>query len=213
VTVRSPIPVKHRKPGRVLLRAVYFFFLTVGILALGYVAYVFVDAHAFQAIAESRLADIRPTQKPRMVALGDVIGEMMIPRLNLKTIVLQGESSKALRRAIGHLPETPMPGEPGNVAIAGHRDTFFRPLRGIRPGDAITIKTPAGEFQYQVESTEVVLPNDIQVLEPSPGNTLTLVTCFPFFYVGSAPKRFIVHARQIFSPAAQYPSSRALPRL
>jgi sortase A len=197
----------------VLLRAAYYFFLTIGILAVGYVAYVVVDARAYQAIAESQLTDIRPTPQPRVVALGDVIGEMIIPRLNLKTIVVQGESSKALRRAIGHLPETPMPGEPGNVAIAGHRDTFFRPLRGIQTGDAISIKTPAGEFQYQVESTEVVLPNDVQVLKPSHGNTLTLVTCFPFYYVGSAPKRFIVHARQISPSPAQSPTAQTIPSM
>lgn len=213
MNVRSPIPVKHRKPRRVLFRAAFFFFLTVGILAVGYVAYVFVDAHVYQAIAESRLADVRPAQEPRVVALGGIVGEMMIPRLNLKAIVVQGESSKSLRRAIGHLPETPLPGEPGNVAIAGHRDTFFRPLRGIQPGDAITIKTPDGEFQYQVESTEVVLPDDVQVLKPSHGNTLTLVTCFPFYYVGSAPKRFIVHARQISPPPGQSSAAQGLPHL
>jgi len=213
VNVHNPIQVKHRTSGRVLLRAAYYSFLTIGSLAIGYVAYAFVDARAYQAVAESRLADIRPTQEPRVVALGDVIGEMIIPRLNLKTIMVQGESPKALRRAIGHLPETSLPGEPGNVAIAGHRDTFFRPLRDIQTGDAITIKTPDGEFQYQVESTEVVLPNDVQVLKPSRGNTLTLVTCFPFYYVGSAPRRFIVHARQISPPPAQSPTAQAIPRL
>jgi sortase A len=146
------------------------------------------------------------------VALGDVIGEMIVPRLKIKTILVQGESSRILRRAIGHLPETPMPGQPGNVAIAGHRDTFFRPLRDIQPGDDISIMTPDGELQYQVESTEVVLPSDLRVLKPSQGNTLTLVTCFPFYYVGSAPKRFIVHARQILPPVAQPTSALAFPR-
>jgi sortase A len=209
----TPIQVKPPKPRSALLRAAYYFFLTFGILALGYAAYVVVDARTYRAIEESRLSRISPTQQPRVVALGDVIGEMIVPRLKIKTILVQGESSRILRRAIGHLPETPMPGQPGNVAIAGHRDTFFRPLRDIQPGDDISIMTPDGELQYQVESTEVVLPDDLRVLIPSQGNTLTLVTCFPFYYVGSAPKRFIVHARQILPPVTQPTSALALPRL
>jgi sortase A len=90
-----------------------------------------------------------------------------------------------------------LPGELGNVVLSGHRDTFFRPLRNIQLGDEIKIKTLDGEFEYQVKSTKVVLPRDVQVLQPSGENTLTLVTCFPFYYVGAAPKRFIVHAHQI----------------
>jgi sortase A len=179
------------------VRAAYCIFLAFGIFALGYAAYVVVDARAYQAIEESRLSDVRPNQGPRVVAEGDMIGEMKIPRLELKTIVVEGESSKVLRRAVGHLPETALPGMPGNVVLAGHRDSFFRPLRRIQTGDAITIQTLDGEFEYRVQSTEVVLPSDVQILQPSSENTLTLVTCFPFYYVGAAPKRFIVHARQI----------------
>ena len=193
-----------------ILRAAHYILLTGGILGLGYAAYVVVDARVYQAIEESSLPDVRPAQGPRIVAEGDVIGEMEVPRLGLKTIFVQGDSPRILRRAVGHLPATALPGEAGNVALAGHRDTVFRPLRGIQPGDAITIKTPDGEFEYQVESTEVVWPSDVQVLQPSRENTLTLVTCFPFYYVGPAPKRFIVHARQIGrlpapSPIAQAP--------
>jgi sortase A len=176
-----------------------------GIFALGYATYVVVDAYAYQAIEESRLSDMRPAQGPRVVAEGDVVGEMKIPRLELKTIVVQGESTKVLRRAVGHLPETALPGEHGNVVLAGHRDSFFRPLRNIQTGDAITIQTLDGEFDYQVESTEVVLPTDVQILQPSSENTLTLVTCFPFYYVGAAPKRFIVHARQVGGVPSQTP--------
>lgn len=98
---------------------------------------------------------------------------------------------------MGHMSETAMPGEKGNVVLTAHRDSFFRPLRNIQSGDSIKIHTLDGEFEYQVASTEVVLPTDVRVLQPSSDNTLTLVTCFPFYYVGPAPKRFIVHARQI----------------
>ena len=115
-------------------------------------------------------------------------------------MVVQGDSHKILRRAVGHMPETPLPWESGNVALAGHRDSFFRPLRNIRSGDAITLKTVNGDFQYEVESTEVVPANDMHVLDASSGRTLTLITCFPFYYVGSAPNRFIVRAREVGSP-------------
>ena len=122
---------------------------------------------------------------------------MEVPRLGLKAIFVQGDSPRILRHAVGHISETALPGEAGNVVLTGHRDSFFRPLRSIQVGDAITIKTLEGKFGYQVASTEVVSPSDVQVLRPSSENTLTLVTCFPFYYVGAAPKRFIVHARQI----------------
>jgi sortase A len=197
VNARASIARKPRNWRRPFFRAAYYFLLTGAVLALGYGAYVVVDARAYQAVEESRLSTMRPTQGVRVVAEGDVIGEMNIPRLGLKTIIAQGESSKILRRAVGHLRETPLPGEPGNVALAGHRDGLFRPLRNIRPGDAISLNTLDGEFVYQVESTEVVLPSDVRVLQASRENTLTLVTCFPFYFVGSAPKRFIVRARQI----------------
>jgi sortase A len=144
-----------------------------------------------------------------VVAEGDAIGVLRIPRLELKTVVVQGESPKVLRRAVGHLLETALPGEPGNVALAGHRDGFFRPLRNIQVGDAITIGTPDGEFDYEVESTQVVWPSDVQVLQPTGQNTLTLVTCFPFYYVGAAPKRFIVRARQTGRLPAQHAAAEA----
>jgi len=210
VNARRSIASRPRKSSALLLRAAYYLFLAGGICGLGYAAYVVVDAQAYQAIEKSKFEKMRPAQGPRVLAEGDVIGEMEIPRLALETILVQGESPKILRRAVGHLPETALPGEPGDVTLAGHRDSFFRPLRNVQAGDAITIKTLDGEFQYQVEWTRVVLPSDNHILQPSSENTLTLVTCFPFYYVGPAPKRFIVRARQIGrlpeqSPTAEVP--------
>lgn len=102
-----------------------------------------------------------------------------------------------MRRAVGHLPETALPGEAGNVALAGHRDGLFRPLSNVRPGDTITLRMPDREFQYEVEWTAVVPPTAVRVIQPTPEPTLTLVTCFPFYYVGAAPERFVVRARKI----------------
>jgi sortase A len=209
MSARGSIASRLWKSRAPLLRAAYYFFLAGAIVALGYVTYVVVDAQAYQAIEEAKLPELRLTHGPRVVAEGEVIGEIQIPRLELKAIVVQGESPKLLRRAVGHVLKTALPGEPGNVALAGHRDSFFRPLKDIQLGDAITIETPDGEFQYQVESKEVVLPSDTQVLRPSGQNTLTLVTCFPFYYVGAAPNRFIVRARQIGRLPAPSPIAEA----
>ena len=191
------------------VRAFFYFFLVAGLSLLGYATFVVVAARAYQAIELSNLPKLTnvpkslPARVSRVVAEGELVGEIDIPRLELKIAVVQGESSKILRRAVGHLPATALPGEPGNVALAGHRDTFFRPLRNIQVGDAIAIVTPDGEFEYQVESTEVVSPDDVQVLQSTGENTLTLITCFPFYFVGPAPKRFIVRARQIADPPQQ----------
>jgi sortase A len=173
--------------------------LTTGSLALAYSAYVVIDAQAYQAIEQRRFERARQnavTARPALVE-GRSIGEIQIPRLGITAIVVQGDSPAILQRAVGHLADTPLPGESGNVVLAGHRDTFFRPLKGIRAGDVITLKTRDGDFEYLVESTAVVRPSDIQVLLPTGGRILTLITCFPFSYLGSAPDRFIVRAREV----------------
>ena len=191
-----------RRLRTVVLRAAYYLFLAIGIVGLMYVGYLLADARAYQereqnAFEQPRVQNVSRTEEPHPVGEDAVIGEMVIPRLGLKVIVVQGDSPSILRRAVGHIFQTALPGQPGNVALTGHRDTFFRPLRNIRPGDAITFKTLSGEFQYQVESTSVVPPSDVSVLDPSSGRTLTLITCFPFYFVGAAPNRFVVRARQV----------------
>ncbi len=184
-----------------ILRGMSYFFLAVGILALGYGGYVIADAHSYQAFEKSKFENVNRREGPRLLIEGSVIGEIQVPRLGLKAIVVQGDSPRDLQRAVGHIPETAMPGESGNVALAGHRDSFFRPLRHIRLGDAVTLKTRNGDFQYRVESTAVVPASDVQVLHASSGRTMILITCFPFDYVGAAPNRFVVHAREVGSPA------------
>ena len=180
-----------------LLRGACYFFFAFGILALGYAGFIFADSHAYQALEMKKFKQAGVLSKPHILAEGDVIGEIQVPRLGLSAIVVQGDSAASLRRAVGHLAKSALPGELGNVALAGHRDTFFRPLRDIQLGDEIRFKTPEHSFDYLVESIEVVAPNDIQVLEPSTGHDLTFITCFPFHYVGPAPKRFVIRAREV----------------
>jgi len=138
-----------------------------------------------------------------------VIGRLEIPRLKLAVMVREGADEGTLSRAVGHIPGTALPGKTGNVGLAGHRDTFFRKLRNIRADDVIELETTAGKYRYVVESTRIVPPRDVSVLKASGGDTLTLVTCYPFYYVGSAPKRFIVHATQVAATPqrTQQPSS------
>ena len=125
---------------------------------------------------------------------GTLVGRIEVPRVGVKAIIREGDDAALLRRAVGHVPETPLPGEAGNAALAGHRDTFFRGLRDVRRGDRIVVTTPQATAHYEVRTTRVVEPTEVSVLEPTPVSTLTLVTCYPFNYLGAAPKRFIVQA-------------------
>lgn len=123
------------------------------------------------------------------------MGRLEIPRLAISAKILEGTSDATLDKAVGHLTNTPIPGEPGNIALAAHRDTFFRPLRNIKVNDEITITDQDITYRYRVDSTAIVLPTDLTVLDSRGHDSLTLITCYPFYFIGSAPKRFIVHAR------------------
>jgi sortase A len=124
-----------------------------------------------------------------------LIGRLEIPRLNVSVIVQEGDDVATLAQAVGHLPDTALPWEQGNAVLAGHRDTFFRPLKHVREGDEIRMTTARGTFDYRVTRTEIVEPDNLSPLAPTSIRSLTLVTCYPFAYVGRAPQRFIVHAR------------------
>jgi len=175
-----------------------------GILALGYVGFTLVDARLYQVSAKRSLENQiqvekeHPQTQPKpAIKKGSVLGRIDIPRLGISVAVLQGTSSRVLRLGAGHIEGTPLPGETGNSGIAGHRDTFFRRLKDIRKDDEIQLQTATGLFRYDVESAKVVEPDDTTVLEPSTTeNTLTLVTCYPFYFVGPSPKRFVVRAHK-----------------
>jgi sortase A len=128
---------------------------------------------------------------------GDPVGRLEIPRIGISVMVLQGTEDATLIAGAGHVPGTRSPGANGNVVIAAHRDTFFRKLEGIRRGDRIRIATIRQTYEYVVDSTETVDPEDTRVMESRERSELTLITCYPFYFVGAAPKRFIVHARPL----------------
>jgi len=123
-----------------------------------------------------------------------LIGRLEIPRLNISVMVVDGDDLATLKRAAGHLPDTPLPWEFGNSAVAAHRDSFFRRLEDIKLSDRLTLTTPHGTFRYAVAKLRVVDPDDLSALAQTGRSSLTLVTCYPFRYVGPAPKRFVVRA-------------------
>jgi sortase A len=179
--------------------------LVLGIASLGYYAYVSAEATLYQAFEDRELDAILASGPPprilpdripvsRAPAPGSAIGRIEIPRLGVSAIIRAGSDSRTLRLAVGYIPGTALPGQRGNTGLAAHRDTFFRRLRDIRADDEIRIVTADATFDYEVERTRIVQPTDVWVLNPTPQAALTLVTCYPFNYVGSAPQRFIVRA-------------------
>jgi sortase A len=173
------------------------------IVLLGYCGYVLADAWIFQARESAALARFVPTQSKAnrggtpVTGPNGLIGRIEVQRLGVSVVVMEGTSDQTLRRAVGHIEGTAFPGQPGNVGLAGHRDTFFRPLKNIRAGDIITVTTLRGKYRYRVVSTKVVDPENVDVLDSDGSEILTLVTCYPFYYIGSAPDRFIVRAARI----------------
>ncbi len=180
-------------------------FFILGSLALSYAGYVLLDARLYQAEQawrfEQAVKEAPPARAESLTMLplreGAPLGRIEISRVGLTAMVQEGVDEGTLRRAVGHIPSTPLPGQRGNVALAGHRDTFFRGLRHIRLDDEITLTTLKGAARYRVEATKVVAPEETEVLADAGYDRLTLVTCYPFNFVGSAPKRFIVSARKI----------------
>lgn len=184
------------------------------VLTLGYCGFVLVDAWIFQSresrdldrlLRDQRAANEGAPQPESSTSLkgapaaakDGLIGRIEIPRLGLSVVVAEGIDKTTLLRAVGHIPGTALPGKPGNVGIAGHRDTFFRPLRNIHRNDIITLTTSLSEYRYRVVSTRVVGPTEVSVLFPTGNEILTLVTCYPFYFVGAAPNRFIVRAERV----------------
>lgn len=152
-----------------------------------------------------------PTEAPSRhpaSSRGSAIAALSIPRVHLSTVVLHGSDSRTLRRGPGHLENTAWPGDSGNMVIAGHRDSFFWPLRNIQRGDDIFLDTPEGQFHYRVTSLRVVDPHDVSVLAPTNEATLTLITCYPFWVLGHAPDRFVVRAAAVVDGAGGVPFAR-----
>lgn len=160
---------------------------------------------AHRESAESAAPSVAAATSPAAIiplTPGELIGRVDIPRIKLSAAIAEGEDASTLDVAVGHLPDTPLPWhQRGNVAVAAHRDGLFRPLKNIRLDDDIRIVTGRGEYHYKVRKTHIVNPDDVWVLAPTATPSLTLITCYPFSYVGNAPKRFVVQAELVGSVA------------
>jgi sortase A len=196
-----------------ILLGSHYLFLVAGLCGLAYCMIATMEARRYQAWAREQLqkpsSDVHALAAPsnpveslthaalprsRGVAL---VGRVDVPRIHLSAIIAEGATALVLDRAVGHVPETPLPGQAGNSALAAHRDTFFRRLGELQPGDVIRITAPRAEYSYRVTFTDIVNPDETWVLQSASGETLTLITCYPFHFVGSAPKRFVVRARRV----------------
>ena len=182
---------------------------------LTWCGYALLDSWSFQRSENLRFQEIRSMQNPAAAEVSpvvlpalprpgkmapdtaDVIGRLEVERLGVLVMVAEGTSDATLRHAAGHIAGTALPGQAGNIGISAHRDTFFRPLRNIERDDIISLTTPLGDYRYRVLGTSVVSPSEVSVLEQGDDEILTLVTCYPFYFVGPAPRRFVVRAEKI----------------
>lgn len=190
------------------------FFLIAAMVCLGLFSYDYMErtlyqtsqSREFDRTLETGGAAVQPANSGPVVlparrpSASGLIGRLSIPRLHLSAMVREGVGGKILKLAVGHIPGTVLPGQAGNIGLAGHRDTFFRGLKDLKTGDEIHFATLSGDFQYVVESLTIVEPDNAGALAPSLENVLTMVTCYPFYYVGDAPKRFVARARQASLP-------------
>ena len=183
----------------------------LAVVGLGFWTFAQWSAWNYQREAARQLATtpLAARSPQRRLSAGEPLGHLSVPRLDLDVVVAEGDSAGVLRRAVGHVPRSALPGMEGNVVLAGHRDTFFRPLRETRAGDIIRFATPRKTYTYRVQWTKVVSPSDVKVMQPVPASgdahpgVLTLITCYPFYYVGPAPKRFVVRALPVDATRAQ----------
>jgi len=171
-----------------------------GFIVLGYCGMAWISASLHQSEGNAELGHLLRNYAPAIRQPAPLhrglVGKIEIPRLGLSAVIFEGTDEPVLRQGVGHLTGSALPGQTGNVVLAGHRDSFFRALRNIRPGDVVDVTTEQGSRTYSVGTTRIIKPTEVSVLEPTSVPTLTLVTCYPFYYVGNAPSRFIVRGTE-----------------
>lgn len=176
--------------------------VVVGIALLTYVGTQYWGMHRSQqnleAQWEHQAAAANVPGAPKVTA-DELLTRVVIPKINLDAIVVEGASRKKLSEGPGHMKETAAPGEPGNAVITGHRDTFFRHIYELNKGDDIMVRRNGKVFRYEVTGKKIVMPDDVAVLKQTPDAQLTLITCYPTYYIGPAPKRLVVFSKLVDS--------------
>jgi len=204
----------RRIPRKTVLRFTEDFLWVVALASVGFCSVAYGSAAIHQARQKAVLEALRANSagpaplasasqaSDSKVANNVLLGLIEIPRLDTASIVEEGVETSTLWKAVGHIPGTALPGERGNAVLAAHRDTYFSGLGDLKVGDWVSFKSPTATYSYRVESTRIVEPDDTQVLAASTEPILTLVTCYPFHYIGNAPQRYVVTAREQL-PASQ----------
>ncbi len=149
-----------------------------------------------------------PTQPAGLVT---TLTRLTIPSIKLDAVVVEGVNRRELLMGPGHMPDTPEPGQPGNSVISAHRDTFFRHIPELKPGDSILVQRAGRQFRYQVTGKKVIPPDDLSVIKPTPGAQLTLLTCYPTYYIGPAPQRLVVFSRLVNVSRGEESAAQAKP--
>ena len=204
--------VKSSSPRRIISIAL----LLIGLILLGYVGSQYWDMYHSQRQLEAQwehqqLATMPAAGQPKVaVATVDLLTRVSIPKIKLDAIVVEGASRKELSIGPGHMVQTAMPGEPGNAVITGHRDTFFRHIYELQKGDEIVVRRKGQTYKYQVTGKRIVKPEDVSVLKQTKDAQLTLITCYPTYYIGPAPERLVVFSKLIEGGMQQPEATKAM---
>ena len=205
-----PPPKKLSDSARKLdRRALSWIWIAIGIALLGYVGYEYGSMHFEQQSlsAQWERQNAARTASTYSVPAVDELTRLSVPKIGLDAVIVEGTSYRQLKVAPGHITGTSVPGENGNSVISAHRDTFFRHIYELQKGDDILVRRGGQVYKFQVTGKRIVGPDDVSVLKPTPDTELTLLTCYPIYYIGPAPERLVV-----FSKLVQDPDSLAQPQ-
>jgi sortase A len=195
---KKPRVVFRFAPARAIARWTEIALWTASAGALGFCAFYITSFSFGQLRGERDLAALMSAPSGASAQReGRVVGRLRIPANDWSAIVFEGTGESVLRKGIGHLTGSALPASSGNVVLAAHRDTFFRNLQDVRVDDELVMETPGGAFRYVVRTSAVVPPSAVEVVRPTAAPTLTLITCYPFNFLGSAPDRFVVRAQLV----------------
>ncbi|HJT01283.1 MAG TPA: class D sortase [Terriglobales bacterium] len=187
------------------------FLIVAGVALLIYVASQYATMYA----AQRRLTEQWQQQNLQLPAqpagLVTTLTRLSIPAIKLDAVVVEGVNRRDLLMGPGHLPDTPQPGQPGNAVISAHRDTFFRHIHELKPGDYILVQRSGKQFRYEVTGKKVLQPDDVWVTKPTPDTELTLLTCYPTYYIGPAPERLAVFSRLAGARRSEQSAAQAKP--
>ena len=191
--------------------------ILIGLALLGYVGSEYWAMHSEQQALHRRWEAQQQPQATaafnRAAAEDDGLTRVSIPRIGLDVIVVEGTNHRALRLGPGHLKETPAPGEAGNSVISAHRDTFFRHIYELTKGDEIQVRRSGHTYAFEVTGKKIVKPDDLSVLKNTPDARLTLITCYPIYYIGPAPERLVVFSKLVGeNPQQRAQTPLAIPR-